>query len=160
LVPRLTSIEFPPVLDEVAGSKLVVQLAGWVIVLRRPSEPEATRFFGRIGCCLDHLATVAFATKRRVDIQVWKGIRAVSTVGLGVKYGLSHTIEMHDLLFRPRCLVRVVVGDAEELVLVCGASQSKAVKVALGIDQSVECGLILSFWNGRFVEVDVSVEQT
>jgi hypothetical protein len=160
LVPRLTSIEFLPVLNEVAGSKLVVQLAGWIIVLRRPSEPEATRFFGRIGCCLDHLATMAFATKRRVDIQVWKGIRAVSTVGLGVKYGVSHTIEMHDLLFRPRCLVRVVVGDAEELVLVCGASQSKAVKVALGIDQSVECGLILSFWNGRFVEVDVSVKQT
>lgn len=122
MVPRLTSIEFPPVLDEVAGSKLVVQLAGWVIVLRRPSEPEAARFFGRIGCCLDHLATMAFATKRRVDIQVWKGIRAVSTVGLGVKYGVSHTIEMHDLLLGPRRLMWVVVGDAEELVLICGTS--------------------------------------
>ena len=36
--------------------------------------------------------------------------------------GVSHTIEMHDLLLGPRRLMWVVVGDAEELVLICGTS--------------------------------------
>ena len=67
---------------------------------------------------------------------------------------------MHDLLLGPRRLMRVVVGDTEELVLVRNTSQSEAVEIAFGVDQAVKSGLVLSFWYGGFVEVDVCVEKT
>jgi hypothetical protein len=54
----------------------------------------------------------------------------------------------------------VVVRDAEELVLVLNTSQCEAVKIAFRIDQPVECGLVLGFWDGRFVEVNVGMEKS
>jgi hypothetical protein len=80
--------------------------------------------------------------------------------GLGAGCDASHTIEMHNLLLGPRRLMWVVVRDAEELVLVGNTSQGEAVKIAFRIDQSVKSRLVLSFWYGRFVEVDVGVEES
>jgi hypothetical protein len=57
------SIEFPPILDKVAGRELIIQFAGWIVMFCRPRESEAARFFGSIGCCHDHLATMAFAAE-------------------------------------------------------------------------------------------------
>jgi hypothetical protein len=71
----------------------------------------------------------------------------------------SRTIEMHDLLLGPGRLMRVVVRDAVELVLIRKTSQDEAVEVAFGIDQSRKRGLVLGFWYGGFVEVDVGVEE-
>jgi hypothetical protein len=51
------------------------------------------------------------------------------------------------------------VRKAKKLVLICRTSQNEAVKISVGVDQSVEGSLVLSFWNGRLVEVDVGVEK-
>jgi hypothetical protein len=67
---------------------------------------------------------------------------------------------MHDLLLGPWRLMRVVVRDPEELMLVCNTSQCEAVKIAFRIDQPFECGLVLGFWDGRFVEVNVGMEES
>jgi hypothetical protein len=73
---------------------------------------------------------------------------------------VSRTIEMHNLLFGPWRLMWVVVRDPEELMLVCNTSQGEAVKITFRIDQPVECGLVLGFWDGRLVEVNVGMEKS
>lgn len=123
LVPRRTSIEFSPVLDKVAGSELIVQLTGWVVVFRRPCESEAARFFGCIGGCHDHLTTMAFATERWVNVQVCKASElCLQKTRSSAGYDVSHTIEMHDLFLGPGRLMWVVVSDTKELVLICNTS--------------------------------------
>jgi hypothetical protein len=84
------SIEFPPILDKFAGRELIIQLAGWIVMFRRPRESEAARFFCRIGCCNDHLTTMTFATERGIDVQIWTGVRAVFAVDLDAGYRASH----------------------------------------------------------------------